>query len=83
MSDRSVESVAPSGDDENGPPVGGQPRRGTSRWQKVVAIVGLVVLLVLGMRMFASGGHGPGQDTTGEQQQEDGGHQPPPWVPDH
>ena len=70
MSDRPMEVIPES-------------RRGTTRWQVVVAIIGFVVLLILGMRMGAGGDHGPGQDTPVEEQQEDGGHVPPPGVPDH
>lgn len=80
MPDRPTQFVTESGDDERGAPTGAEPKRGTSRWQKVVAIIGLVVLVLLGMRMFASGGHGPGP---GQGQQQKGGHQPPAWVPDH
>jgi hypothetical protein len=60
------------------------PRSRTSRWQKVVAVIGLVVLVVLGVRMFAAGGHGPDQGRQVEnEQRQGGGHEPPPWVPDH
>jgi hypothetical protein len=60
-------------------------KTGTSRWQKVVAIIGLVVLLVLGIRMFVvGGGHGSAPNTPVDNQEQDGGgHEPPPWVPDH
>jgi hypothetical protein len=59
---------------------------GTSRWQNVVGTIGLVVLLALGARMFGAGGdHGPGDQGPGEnqEQQNGGGHEPPPGVPDH
>jgi hypothetical protein len=58
---------------------------GTSHWQKVVAIIGLLVLLGLGIRMFAIGSaHGSGQNAPVENQEQDsGGHEPPPWAPDH
>lgn len=82
MSDRPMESSAESGDKGSGGRAAPEPKSGTSRWQKVIAIIGLVALVLLGMRMFASGGHGSGQDGPG-QQQEEGGHQPPAWVPDH
>lgn len=60
---------------------------GTSRWQKVVGIVGLVLILWLGIQLFGPGG-GPGQHTPAgnqEQQidQDGGGHVPPTGVPDH
>jgi hypothetical protein len=66
-----------------------EPITRTSRWQKVVGIIGLVVLLLVGSRMIGAGGnHRPGQDTGVENQEqrvdsEDGGHVPPPWVPKH
>lgn len=50
MSDRPMEVVPES-------------RRGTTRWQVVVAIIGFVLLVILGIRMGASGGHGPVQRT--------------------
>ena len=33
---------------------------GIARWQKVVGVIGLVVVLGLGIQLFAGGGHGPG-----------------------
>lgn len=65
--------------DESG--VETERRSGMSRTQKVIAIIGIAVLAVLGIRMFAGGDHGPGQDT--RQEQDGGGHVPPPGVPDH
>lgn len=41
---------------------------GMARWQKVVGMIGLVVVLVLGILMFAGGGlgsHGPGRHSSG------------------
>jgi hypothetical protein len=76
----------PDTDDDTGVEPDRGATTGSSRWQKVVGIIGLVVLLVLGIRMFVvGGGHGAGQDAPGvNQEQEDGGgHVPPPWVPDH
>jgi hypothetical protein len=55
---------------------------GTSRWQKVVGIIGLVVLLWVGYQMFVAGpglgggggpgggGHGPGQGPPVENQEQ-------------
>ena len=66
-----------------------EPITSTSRWQKVVGIIGLVVLLLVGSRMIGAGGnHGPGQNAPVENQgqqvdSEDGGHVTPPWVPKH
>ncbi len=67
----------------------GESASGTSRWQKVVGTIGLLVLLALGVRMFgAAGGHGSGDQGPGGQQEQDdtddgGGHVPPPAIPDH
>lgn len=59
-------------------------------WQKVVAIFGLLVLLTLGVRMCSpGGGHGPGQNPSVENQEQEmdnkdgGSHVPPPGVPEH
>lgn len=67
-----------------------RPRTVVTTWQKVVGIIGLLVLLALGARMFgAGGGHGPGQNTPVENQEQEidtedgGGHVPPPGVSDH
>ena len=68
-----------------------------SRWQKVVAIIGLVVLLGVGARMVGAiagdgtgpGGHGPpvtepATEPTGDEPAgEGGGHTPPPGTPEH
>lgn len=61
---------------------------GTSRWQKVVGIIGFVVVLWVGSQMLGAGagrgGHSPGMDTPAENQEqeidtEDGdGHAPGP-----
>ncbi|MBA3372877.1 MAG: hypothetical protein H0T98_05065 [Euzebyaceae bacterium] len=61
---------------------------GTSRWQMVVGIIGLVLILGLGIRLFGHGGGGPGQNTPVESQEQQidqggGGHVPPPGIPDH
>jgi hypothetical protein len=43
------------------------PTTGTSRWQKVVGIIGLVVVLGVGIKIFGGGGgpggHDPGGNT--------------------
>lgn len=59
--------------DTNLPPDRASATR-TSRWQMVVGIIGLVVILVLGIRFFgpAFGGTEGG-----------GGHVPPAGVPNH
>jgi hypothetical protein len=46
---------------------------GTSRWQKVVGIIGLVVVLLVGIRMFGAvgGGQGPGGQTLDENQEQE------------
>jgi hypothetical protein len=59
----------------------------TSRWQIVVGIIGLLVLVVLGIQIFGlaagDGGHGPGDDTAPaevndvDSSPEDDGHTPP------
>jgi hypothetical protein len=50
----------------------------TSRWQKVVGIIGLVVILGLGALMFRlGGGHAPGQNTPDQnREQQIGPHDP-------
>jgi hypothetical protein len=64
---------------------------GTSRWQKAVGIIGLVVVIVaiavVLFRVSVGGGHDPGAGTQGGNQQQTGGgaggeHTPPPWVPE-
>lgn len=67
---------------------GVEPGRGSTtglaRWQKVVGIIGLVVVLALGVLMFGtgSGGHGPARHAPDERQgqqidvEDDGGHDP-------
>lgn len=67
----------------------GGPTTGIARWQKVVGIIGLVVVLGLGVLMFGpgGGGHGPspsapGGDTSGVEAPAGeappaGGHAPP------
>jgi len=70
-------------------PDGGAPT-GTSRWQKVVGIVGLLVVLWVGDNMYdtvtgdlGGGQHGPGQNAPVENQDQapdtddGGGHTPP------
>ena len=65
---------------------------GAARWQKAVAIIGLLVVLWVGSQMYdvlygdiggggPGGGHGPGQDAPAENQDQeidsdDGGHDP-------
>ena len=62
----------------------------TSRWQKVVGAVGLVVVVWVGSEVYESvtgdfgggGGHGPGQNAPVENQDQEtetdgGGHRPP------
>jgi hypothetical protein len=62
---------------------------GTSRWQKVVGAIGLVVILWVGTQMYGAvfggvggGDHAPGQETPVENQEpeidveDDGGHDP-------
>jgi len=65
---------------------------GVSRWQMVVGIIGLVLILGLGILMFGpgpgGGGRGPGQNAPVENQEQQidedgGGHVPPAGVPDH
>jgi hypothetical protein len=66
---------------------------GSSRWQKVVGIIGLVVVvLAIGIVLFRvgfAGDHDPGKGTPGGNQEQQTGtdtggeHTPPPWVPDH
>lgn len=66
---------------------------GTSRWQKVVAILGVLVVLWVGSDTYdvivgnfggGGGNHGPGQDTPVENQEQEpdtdtgGGHKPGP-----
>ena len=66
---------------------------GTSRWQRVVGIIGLLVILWVGNRMLGTflgrgpgpGGHGPGQEGPPAEMQEHGiegggGHVPPPGL---
>lgn len=67
-----------------------EPITGTSRWQKVVGVIGLLVLLLVGSRILGAGGnHGPGGGMRGDDQEQTGGtergggHVPPPWVPKH
>ena len=62
----------------------------TSRWQKVVGIIGLVVLLGPGMGVFGPGsdqggpgGHGPGGDTPSDVTPPVGGDHTPPEDGDH
>ncbi len=57
---------------------------GIARWQKVLGIIGLVVVLGLGVLMFGlgGGGHGPSQHAPDESQEQQietvdgGGHNP-------
>jgi hypothetical protein len=68
------------------PDTGGEPDRksttGASRWQKVVGIIGIVVVLWVGNEMLdqvldrGPGGGGPGQEQ--ETDREDGGGHAPP-----
>ena len=37
------------------------PTSGSARWQKVVGIIGFVVVVVLAIMLFAGGGHRPGR----------------------
>lgn len=62
----------------------------TGRWQKVVGIIGLVVLLAVGARMVGTigggggtgpGGHGP--SVTEPATEDGGGHTPPSGIPEH
>lgn len=86
-------------DDDTGvePDRGSRPR--ISRWQKVVGIVFLVVVLMFvilrlagvggGFGRHSPGGDSPRQDTPAERQEPEtdtgkcGEHAAPPWVPDH
>jgi hypothetical protein len=70
------------------------PLTGASRWQKVVGILGLLVVLWVGRDTYkvidgdiggGGGGHGPGQEAPVENQDREtdtddggGGHRPPP-----
>lgn len=38
---------------------------GRARWQVVVGVVGVVVLIVVGALLLAGGGHGPGRHAPG------------------
>jgi hypothetical protein len=74
--------------------VGGErgERTGASRWQRVVGIIGLiVVVLAIGILVFRlgfGGDHDPGGGPRGGNQQQETGtdaggeHTPPPWVPE-
>lgn len=83
MDDRSTDLTPDQNKDDELEVKDGQPMGGISRWQLVVGIIGLVLLLLLGAKTFGAGGdHGPGQNAPG-QEQDGGGHEPPSWVPDH
>jgi hypothetical protein len=86
---RSTDSTPDPGDDTSAGP-GREPKPGTSRWQKVVGILGLVVVLWVGNGTyetltgdFGDGGHGPGENVPVENQDQEpdtddtGGHTPP------
>ena len=73
------------------PQPGGGASAGTPRWVKVLAVIGVVLALVVGVMLLVGGGeHGPGRHTgsdgttpahgTGGHtlRSEDGGHTPPP-----
>jgi hypothetical protein len=73
----------------------GDATTGTSRWQKVVGIIALVLVLLFVISRIAGvggglGQHGPGGATSGGDTEVEvpggeapGGHVPPPGVPDH
>lgn len=82
----------PDADEDSGVGPDRGASTGTSRWQKVLGILGLAVVLWVGSEMYEvlygdigggrGGGHGPGQDTPVENQDQetdtdDGGHTPP------
>jgi hypothetical protein len=81
----------PHARDDTGVEPGRGATIGTSRWQKVVGIIGLVVVLWVGYQMFVAGpglggggGPGPGQHAPPAEIEEqetdtdDGEHAPPP-----
>lgn len=46
------------------------PKRGTSRWQLAIGILGVVLVVWLALQTFGGGEHGPGRHgSTGEQTQ--------------
>lgn len=53
----------PSGPRDDVPEAGPGP----ARWQKIAGIVGLLVLLGLGVLVFAGGGHGPARHLPGSE----------------
>jgi hypothetical protein len=70
-------SLAPGTDETDAIP-GRRATSGTSRWLKVVGILGLVALLWVGSEMYevlygdiGGGGHEPGQDAPVENQDQD------------
>lgn len=82
----------PDTDEDTGVGGDGGGTIGTSRWQKVVGIIGLlVVVLAIGLLLFRlgfGGDHDPGRGTPGGNQEQQTGtdaggeHTPPPWVPE-
>ncbi len=80
----------PDAREDTGVGPGRESITGTSRWQKVVGIIGLVVLLAFAILRFGlgGGGNGPSQDTRAENQEQQvdaeggGEHEAPPWVPE-
>jgi hypothetical protein len=85
---RSTDST-PGASDDPSEESGREPKPGTSRWQKVVGVLGLVVVLWVGSGAYETltveGGdprHGPGQNAPVENQDQEpddgGGHTPPP-----
>lgn len=92
MEETHMADLPPSPDTDDETRVGPDRKStgGTTRWQKVVGIIGLVVALWVGSEMYDTvfprgpgpGGPGPGQHAPGENQEQeidtgdDGGHDP-------
>ncbi len=67
-----------------------EPAKRSSRWQILIGIIGLIVVVWIGLQMFGGGEHGPGRHAPGGGQTQteapadpagdapdDGGHAPP------